>query len=152
MAARYPAELLAWHRWKLGWLDPSQITCLKDRGQATVTLTPIERDGGRKAIIVRRGRTTYTIEVRSHAGFDGTLCETGVLVASVDQTPFRRSPVRIFAAQSDVEPPRRDCSAGWNAPLDLGRGERRTLILADLRVDVLGRASNGGYRVRVSAG
>jgi hypothetical protein len=101
---------------------------------------------------VRRGRTAYTIEVRSRAGFDGTLCATGVLVASVDQTPFRRSPVRIFAAQSDVEPPRRDCSAGWNAPLDLGRGERRTLILADLRVDVLGRASNGGYRVRVSAG
>jgi len=25
MAARWPSELLAWHRWKLGWLDAGQI-------------------------------------------------------------------------------------------------------------------------------
>jgi hypothetical protein len=80
-----------------------------------------------------------------------SLCDTGVLVYKVDQTPFRRSPVRIYAAQSDRDPPARDCAGIWNAPYDLGRGEVRTLRLTGLRVDVLARLADGSRVVKVTA-
>jgi M6 family metalloprotease-like protein len=35
MAARWPSELLAWHRWKLGWIDESAIVCSSFRVRVT---------------------------------------------------------------------------------------------------------------------
>jgi M6 family metalloprotease-like protein len=148
-AARWPTELLAWHRWKLGWLDESAIVCVTGRGSRTVTLTPIERPGGRKAIFVKRGARVLAIEVRAREGYDRALCETGVLVYAVDQTPFRRHPVQIYSAQSDRNPPPTNCASQWNAPFDVGRGERRRLTLQDARVEVLAKRPDGSYRVRV---
>ena len=151
MAARYPSELFAWHRWKLGWLDPSQVVCISGRTTRVVTLSPLERPGGRKAIFVRRGRRVFAVEVRAHIGYDRTLCETGVLVYEVDQTPFRSAPIRIYGAQPDRSSPRKDCSAQWNAPLEIGRREVRTLRLPHLgvRLVLLGKQADGSYRVRV---
>jgi M6 family metalloprotease-like protein len=151
MAARWPSELLAWHRWKLGWLDADQIVCVAGRTRRTVTLTPLERPGGTKAVFVERGSRVFAVEVRARAGYDRTLCDAGVLVYSVDQAPFRRAPVRIYAAQSDRNPPSRDCAAMWNAPFDLARGETRTLRLSGLRVDLVGKRPRGAFRVRVTA-
>ena len=150
MAARWPAELLAWHRWKLGWLEPTQIVCVSGRARKTVTITPIERAGGTKAAFVRLGPLIYAVEARSRLGYDRTACDTGILVYSVDQTPFRRAPVRIYSAGSDRFPPRRGCTAKWNAPFDLGRGETRVLVLSGLRVEVLARRPDGAYRVRIT--
>jgi M6 family metalloprotease-like protein len=152
MAARWPAELLAWHRWKLGWLDEGAIVCVTGRATRTVILRPIERPGGRKAIFVKRGRHVLAIEVRARQGYDRTLCETGVLVYAVDQTPFRRRPVQIFPAQFDADPPRNDCGGLWNAPLDRARGEVAVLRASGVRVEVLARLADGAYRVRVTTG
>jgi M6 family metalloprotease-like protein len=151
MAARWPAELLAWHRWKLGWLDARSVLCLPKRATRTVTLSPLERPGGRKAIFVKRGRRVLAIEVRTRAGYDRTLCETGVLVYSVDQTPFRRRPVQLYEAQAGGTEPRADCAARWNAPLGVRRGERRVLDLGEARIEVLARNRDGSFRVRVRA-
>jgi M6 family metalloprotease-like protein len=130
MTSRFPSELLAWHRWKLGWLDSSQIICVTGRrARATAVLTPVERPGGRKAIFVKRGNRMLAVEVRARAGYDAGICDTGVLVYEVDQTPFRRTPVQIYTAQSDRDPPARGCAARWNAPYDAARGEVRTLRL-----------------------
>lgn len=151
MAFRWPSELLAWHRWKLGWIDANQIVCITGRAQRVVTLSPVERPGGTKAVLVRRGRRVLAVEVRARVGYDSSLCETGVLVYEVDQTPFKRSPVHIYAAQGDSRPPGRSCGALWNAPFDVGRGEVRSLRLPGVRVDVIGRHADGSYRVRVTA-
>jgi M6 family metalloprotease-like protein len=152
MAASWPAELLAWHRWKLGWLDESQIVCVTGRARRTATLSPLERPGGTKAIFVKRGRRVVAVEVRAREGYDRTLCEVGVLVYSVDQTPFRRRPVQIYAAQNDGgDAPANDCGGRWNAPLDRARGETRILRTTDVTVEVLARVAGGGYRVRVTA-
>jgi M6 family metalloprotease-like protein len=151
MAARWPAELLAWHRWKLGWLDGSQIVCLTGRATRTVTLSPLGRPGGTKALLVKRGRRVLVVEVRARTGYDRTLCETGVLVYEVDQTPFRRAPVRLYVAGGDSRPPGSACGACWNALFDVGRGEVPTLSGPGLGVDVLARRADGSYRVRVSA-
>ncbi|MGX2997045.1 M6 family metalloprotease domain-containing protein [Streptomyces sp. JNUCC 64] len=32
---------LAWHKWKLGWLDPDQVVCVDGRGEGPVTLEPV---------------------------------------------------------------------------------------------------------------
>jgi M6 family metalloprotease-like protein len=150
--ARWPSELFAWHRWKLGWLDPAQIVCLAANGTRVATLTPIERPGGRKALFVKRDdNTVVAVEVRARAGYDATLCETGVLVYEVDQTPFRRAPIRVHPAQSDGDPPTRTCAGTWNAPFDIGRREVRRLRLPGLRLQVVAKAPGGAYRVRVSA-
>ena len=34
-------DLFAWHKWKLGWLDPRQVRCVQDAGSARLTLEPL---------------------------------------------------------------------------------------------------------------
>ena len=148
---RWPMELLAWHRWKLGWLGGRQVVCIVGRRTSVATISPLERPGGVKAVFVKADDDrVIAVEVRARLGYDATLCETGVLAYQVDQTPFRRSPVRIYAAQSDERPPRGGCGGTWNAPFDRARGEVRTLRFPGFRLDVLARLRDGSYRVRVS--
>lgn len=152
MAARWPSELYAWHRWKLGWIDRSQIVCLTRVMRRTVTLAPVERPGGTKAIFLKRGEKVLVVEVRARLGYDRTLCDTGVLVYEVDQTPFKRSPVKLHVAQRDrPDAPRRDCASKWNAPFDTARREVRTFRLSSfgVRVDLLARRPDSSYRVRI---
>ncbi len=64
-------HFLAWQKWKLGWLDPSQLTCLDEPGEVTTTITPLERSGGLKAIVVPTGLSSaYVIEARKRIGED----------------------------------------------------------------------------------
>jgi M6 family metalloprotease-like protein len=35
-------DLFAWHKWKLGWLDPRQVTCVRGAGPTRLTLEPVE--------------------------------------------------------------------------------------------------------------
>ncbi len=153
MAARWPSELLAWHRWKLGWIDERQVVCVTGRTSRIVTLSPVERPGGTKVLFVKRGRRVLAAEVRARAGYDRTLCETGVVVYEVDQTPFRRAPVHIYVAGSGDRPPARDCSGMWNAPFELGRGEVRVFRSpsSELRLELLARLRDGSYRVRLTS-
>ena len=150
MTDRWPSELLAWHRWKLGWLDTQQVACVSRAGARTVTLTPVERPGGMKAVIVPRGNHAIVAEVRQRIGYDTGRCDTGVLVYDVDMTPFKRGPLTIHPARSERERPA--CGPYWRAPFDVGRGEVRTFRLQSwgLRLDVLSRAADGSYRVRVA--
>lgn len=153
MAARWPSELLAWHRWKLGWLDPDQIVCITRRSTRTVTLQPLERPGGTKAVVVKRGLRAIVVEVRARSGYDSTLCDTGVLAYEVDQTPFKRAPVRVFPARPERDAPERGCSALWNAPFDLARGETAELNLPSIgfRLELLAKGTDGSYRIRVTS-
>jgi M6 family metalloprotease-like protein len=152
MAFRIPAELYAWHRWKLGWLDPGQIVCLTRTRRRTVTLTPIERPGGTKAVFVKRGTRILAIEARARLGYDRMLCETGILVYEVEQSQFQRAPIRLHQASPDAaRSPRRDCASKWNAPFEIGRGEARTYRLTSftVRLDLLARRPDGSYRIRI---
>jgi len=106
-----------------------------------------------KALFVRRGNRVLAAEVRARAGYDRTLCETGVVVYEVDQTPFKRAPIRIHPARPDGKAPARDCSGMWNAPFELGRGEVRVFRLPSwgLRLELLARLRDGSYRVRLTS-
>jgi len=147
-------HFLAWQKWKLGWLDPSQLTCLEGPGELTTTISPLERAGGLKAIVVPTGvSSAIVIEARRRIGEDSRLCEDGVLVYSVYANIRNGAgPVRVSAAQHDTNSQLRDrCGPLYNAPFDRARGEvaRFDDPSAGLAVRVLSSKANG-YRVKVT--
>ncbi len=147
-------HFLAWEKWKLGWLEPSELTCLDEPGQVTTTISPLARPGGLKAIVVRTGPSSaFVIEARRRIGEDARLCETGVLVYSVDasvRTGY--GPVRVHPAQRDSGGDVYDrCGPLNNATFDSARGEENLFVndAAGIRMKVL--SSNAkGFRVRVT--
>ena len=147
-------HFLAWEKWKLGWLDPSQLTCVKGPGELTTTIAPLERPGGLKAVIVPTGiSSAFVVEARKRIGQDARLCDDGVLVYSVDAAVRSGSgPVRVYAAQRDQDGELRDrCGPLYNAPYDRAKGEvaRFNDASAGLSVQVLSSGANG-YRVKVT--
>ncbi|WP_373430471.1 M6 family metalloprotease domain-containing protein [Streptomyces achromogenes] len=43
-------DLFAWHKWKLGWLDPRQVLCLRGPGPARLTLEPLGAGPGARTV------------------------------------------------------------------------------------------------------
>ncbi|MBQ0829407.1 M6 family metalloprotease domain-containing protein [Streptomyces tagetis] len=78
-------DLLGWHKWKLGWLDASQVHCASAPGSTEYTLTPLARKGGDKLVIVPLdGKSGYAVELRTREGNDEAVCRPGVLIYRVD--------------------------------------------------------------------
>ena len=95
-----PIEMLAWSRWQLGWLDPSQVHCNSDEN-AAVELAPVAQPGEAvaMAVVPLDAHQVIAIESRRKLGYDrgreftwssgGTgrrqaLITEGVLVYAVD--------------------------------------------------------------------
>jgi hypothetical protein len=149
------AGLLAWHRWKLGWLAANEVTCLPRRRSIVTTLSPLARPGGRKAVVHRTANAAIVIEVRARIGVDASLCRGGVLVYRVD---FRRgapSTLGRLGVPIDIWPARRGdssrCGADWRAPLAVGRGEIARATAFGVRIRLLARLRDGSYRISVRA-
>ena len=115
--------MLAWSRWQLGWLEPSQIRCIVEPS-ATVTLTAIDQPGDGVAMIaVPVGETeVIVIESRRIRAFDrgvfwgydrdvvDVVNDDGVLVYTVGSS-LRELPIRFatdggegFLDQSPILP------------------------------------------------
>jgi M6 family metalloprotease-like protein len=147
-------HFLAWNKWKLGWLDSSQLTCLEGPGELTTTITPLARQGGLKAVVLPMGQSsTYVVEARRKIGEDSGLCDTGVLVYSVDSTVRSGyGPVRVRTAQRDTSSTLvNQCGPLYNAPFDKAQGEVATFedANAGFSVRVLSSGTSG-YRVQVT--
>jgi hypothetical protein len=95
-------DLLAWHKWKLGWLTGRQVACLPPhRGTTEHLLTPAGTPGpGTRLVTVRTGRhTALALEVRAPGGLDRVVCRPGVLVSRVSSaTPSGSGPIRVADA------------------------------------------------------
>jgi M6 family metalloprotease-like protein len=79
------SHLLGWHKWKLGWLDPSQLTCVSASGTIDETLTPMAVRGGKKLVVVPiNDALAYAVEARKRIGYDRNACGEGVLVYWID--------------------------------------------------------------------
>jgi hypothetical protein len=144
-----PSGLYAWHRWKLGWLDPEQLACLAGRGRVEATVAPLETAGGVKAVVVRSGRAAYVAEVRQRVAEDATICKTGVLVYEVDLTGARR-PIWLRAAYPDGSAATGSCGGRWRAPFDLGRGQVSRVNVGGVRFELLRKLPDGSYRIRAT--
>jgi M6 family metalloprotease-like protein len=153
MGSLSPAgHLLAWHKWRLGWLDPPQLGCLAGPGVVEETLSALSVPGGAKAIVALTGPSTAIVaEARRQIGKDADLCEEGVLVYSVDATMVSGDgPVRVRPAQPDGDQ-RGTCGVLYEAPFDVGPDEVAQFHdgAARVTVEVLS-SSPEGYRVRVT--
>jgi len=157
MTASSSGGLFGWHRWKLGWLDRSQVVCLGRRSTVTVTLAPIERAGGKKVIVSRVGQAVVVVEVRRASAEDALLCASGILAYRVDffagsplNAGSRRVPIELHPARR-ADPRRWDrCGPEWRAPLALGRAQVSRATAWKHEIRLLKRSPDGSYRVRVS--
>ena len=143
------AHFLGWVKWKLGWLDASQLRCLDSAGVLEETLSPIETAGGVKMLVLPSSATTAkVVEVHTLRSVSNQVCESGVIVYSVDvQAPSGTASARIMPARDDPASP--ECGALPRAAFGIGAGKTGTYEDGDLRLEVL--ATDGSsYRVRVT--
>jgi M6 family metalloprotease-like protein len=143
MSRPHETGLLAWHRWRLHWLDPGQLTCLQEPGQLEETITPLETVGGKKGVVVPTSvSTAYVAEVRRPIGFDSglvSLCGGGVLIYTVDSQPLNaRGAIRIKPAIGICQ-----------AAHDLGPGKVSTFEDSAVKIELL-QTDGSGYRIRVT--
>ncbi|MFE9171607.1 M6 family metalloprotease domain-containing protein [Streptomyces kebangsaanensis] len=165
-------DLFAWHKWKLGWLDPRQVTCVRSPEPARLTLEPVEvgpagaagagegvagsppfgLGNGTKLAVVRTGSdSALAVEARAQLGNDVTGCREGVLVyrvrSGVDSgggsvQVIDAHPRTGACAGTSVHPPLAD------APIDVG--ETFTVPGDGVRVEVENRTASGAYTVKIT--
>jgi M6 family metalloprotease-like protein len=145
-------DLLGWHKWKLGWLDDSQIRCAPGRGTSEQVLEPLATTGGPKMIFVPlTAESGYAVEVRTRAGNDEAVCEPGVLIYRVDSgVDTGRGPVTV----SDSAKNSGGCTRRPNVHAELSDAPYRPgQFFADrsngVKISVVSETGEGQFRVRV---
>ncbi|GGX45919.1 M6 family metalloprotease domain-containing protein [Streptomyces fructofermentans] len=149
-------DLLGWHKWKLGWLDDSQVGCAADPGTTEHVLTPLAEPGtGAKLVFVPVDATTgYAVELRTRAGNDEAVCKPGVLVYKVDATvDTGRGPVTVVDSTRDSG----GCTRSPNVHAELSDapfspGQYFKDLESGIRITVAGADAAGNHRVYVTRG
>jgi M6 family metalloprotease-like protein len=85
LIAGHSREFFAWERWVLGWIDDAQVSCAV-AGTSEVVLSPVERSGGTKMVVVPTGLTSaIVVESRRAEGYDTNgAFSPGALVHFID--------------------------------------------------------------------
>ena len=98
-------SLFAFERWNLGWIEDSQVECVKS-SQFTKLITPVQVSGGTKAVIVPISSTkAVVIESRRATGIDSALSKSGALVYLVDSSiQSGLGPVKVFPSDLVNDP------------------------------------------------
>jgi M6 family metalloprotease-like protein len=148
-------DLLGWHKWKLGWLDDSQVGCADTDDTTEYTLTPLARAGGRKLVFVPlSAKDGYAIELRTSEGNDAAVCRPGILVYKVDaDVDTGRGPITVY----DAHPDSGGCTLSPNVHAELSDatfapGEAFEDPKNGVTITVEGTEPSGDYRVRVTRG
>lgn len=146
-------DLLGWHKWKLGWLDETQVSCVAAVGSAEYVLTPLAAEGGAKLVVVPlSSRTAYVAELRTRAGNDAVVCRPGVLVYRVDAAvDTGNGPIKVHDARRDSG----GCTLSPNVHAELSDaplvpGETFKDARAGVEIAVAGVDVGGNHRVVVS--
>ncbi|MFJ8017668.1 M6 family metalloprotease domain-containing protein [Streptomyces sp. NPDC096339] len=145
-------DLLGWHKWKLGWLDGSQISCAAKSGTSDHILSPLAVEGGTKLAFVPISESVgYAVEVRTQAGNDEAVCKPGVLIYKVDSdVDTGHGPVTV----SDSAGSSGGCTRRPNVHSELSDapfrpGETFTDDKAGISISVVGELRNGNFQVRI---
>ncbi|MFF3332333.1 M6 family metalloprotease domain-containing protein [Streptomyces sp. NPDC002888] len=164
-------DLFAWHKWKLGWLDPRQVVCVGGPQPTRLTLEPLGAGpgvpvtgaagapvfglgSGTKLAVVRTGAdSAIAFEARGPVGNDRAACRAGVLVYRVrSETESGRGPVEVIDAHPRSEACWEDSVYPPLADAPVGLGEGFTVPGEGVRVDVEGRTASGAWTVRIAVG
>lgn len=151
-------DLFGWHKWKLGWLDDQQVTCIQS--DRVVTLEPMAAvpvpgaSIGTRLAVIRTGEgSAVAIEARSSTGNDRSTCTEGVLLYRVrNETPSGGGPVDVIDTHpasdacwdQSVYPPLAD------APLRVG--ETFSVPGGHTTIEVADRTPSGAWTVRITTG
>ncbi|MFI9172042.1 M6 family metalloprotease domain-containing protein [Streptomyces lincolnensis] len=146
-------DFLGWHKWKLGWLDADQMSCVTAPGTTEHTLTPLGRTGGSKLLFVPLDRRSgYAVELRTREGNDETVCRPGVLIYKVDaNVDTGRGPVTVYDSRRDSG----GCTRSPNVHAELSDapfapGEDFQDVRRGVRISVAGADLAGNYRLLVT--
>ncbi|OTA98775.1 hypothetical protein M426DRAFT_76789 [Hypoxylon sp. CI-4A] len=135
-------DYFAWDKWRLGWLSDEQIDCVAEAGSTTHTLTPLENEGGSKAVVIKHDDTNALVaELRSASSLDSASCSTGVLLYTVSTTVSTgEGPVRVL----DATPGSSGCAGDKlnDAPLSLDGTSSFTVEEWAVKITVLTESSN----------
>ncbi|MDH6490010.1 M6 family metalloprotease-like protein [Streptomyces sp. SAI-127] len=157
-------DLFAWHKWKLGWLERRQVTCVRGPKPTRLTLEPLEAGPGNAGIfgpgrgtklaVVRTGvDSALAFEARAAMGDDEAVCRQGVLIYRVHSgAASGGGPIQVIDAhprteacwENSVYPPLAD------APVDTG--ESFTVPGEQVSVKVTGRTASGAWNVEIALG
>ncbi|KIE26516.1 M6 family metalloprotease domain protein [Streptomyces sp. MUSC 125] len=148
-------DLLGWHKWKLGWLDGSQVGCVATSGSVEYILTPLYKPGGGKLILVPiNSRSVYAVELRTRGGNDEAVCRPGILIYLVDTSvDTGRGPVTVYDSHRGSG----GCIHSPNVQAELSdapfsTGETFKDPRHAITIQVLGTEPDGNYRVRITRG
>ncbi|MCX3286092.1 M6 family metalloprotease domain-containing protein [Streptomyces sp. NEAU-H22] len=164
-------DLFAWHKWKLGWLDPRQVRCVQDAGPARLTLEPLAAGAampttgaagaqpfglgrGTKLAVVRTGPdSVLALEVRGPVGNDVAACRQGVLVYRVrGGAQSGGGPIEVIDAHPRTDACWEDSVYPPLADAPIGIGESFTVPGEGVRVEVEGRTASGAWTVKIAVG
>ncbi|MGW7508606.1 M6 family metalloprotease domain-containing protein [Streptomyces massasporeus] len=164
-------DLFAWHKWKLGWLDPRQVRCVQDAGPARLTLEPLAAGSGlpttgaagaqpfglgrgTKLAVVRTGPdSVLALEVRGPVGNDVAACRQGVLVYRVrGGAQSGGGPIEVIDAHPRTDACWEDSVYPPLADAPIGIGESFTVPGEGVRVEVEGRTASGAWTVKIAVG
>ncbi len=164
-------DLFGWHKWKLGWLEPRQVACVRGAGPTRLTLEPLGAGPGvpvvgaagapafglgrgTKLAVVRTGvDSVLAFEARGPVGNDTQVCRPGILVYRVSSgAASGGGPVEVIDAhphteacwEASVYPPLAD------APVSVG--ESFTVPGEGVRLEVEGRTASGAWTVKITTG
>ncbi|MFF9769821.1 M6 family metalloprotease domain-containing protein [Streptomyces sp. NPDC014636] len=164
-------DLFGWHKWRLGWLDPRQVVCVRGATPTRLTLEPLAAGPGvpvrgtggapafglghgTKLAVVRTGPdSALAFEARGAAGNDHSSCRQGILVYRVrGGSASGDGPVQVVDAhprteacwENSVYPPLAD------APVSLG--ESFTVPGEGVRVEAEDRTASGAWTVKITPG
>ncbi|WP_030347692.1 M6 family metalloprotease domain-containing protein [Streptomyces sp. NRRL S-1022] len=164
-------DLFGWHKWRLGWLGPRQVVCVRGTTPTRLTLEPLAAgpgvtvpgaggtpafglgDGVKLAVVRTGPDTVLAVEVRGAAGNDRASCRQGILVYRVHGgAESGDGPVQVVDAhphtdacwENSVYPPLAD------APVFLG--ESFTVPGEGVQVEAEGRTASGAWTVKITPG
>ncbi|MEU3659696.1 M6 family metalloprotease domain-containing protein [Streptomyces sp. NPDC032940] len=164
-------DLFGWHKWKLGWLRPRQVACVRGSGPTRLTLEPlgagpgVEVTGaagapafglgrGTKLAVVRTGaESALAFEARGPVGNDAAACRAGVLVYRVrGGTQSGGGPIEVIDAHPRTEACWEDSVYPPLADAPVGLGESFTVPGDGVRVEVEGQTASGAWTVKITPG
>jgi len=78
-------EMLAWHRWQLGWIEDSEVFCATS-STTSIEVGPLTKNLGSRMLVMPVDSSRVLVaENRSSDGYDQNLLTGGILVYSVDE-------------------------------------------------------------------
>jgi hypothetical protein len=148
----YHSDFFGWHKWKLSWIDDSQVSCIDTSGTSHHTLSPLSATGGTKIVAVKLNETSVlAMELRTKQGLDASTCSEGLLLYIVDVTKNTgQGPIVVLDPRTIKASACSQSNGGQltSAAMNAAKGET-DIVLPELGVKVRTEVQGDNYKLSV---